>query len=66
MVWNPAGDHHHPTDVTYEAPDGSLNTIPADRLPFAIEGDVTVEGQGVVVRSGLCTSCGQRVMPSER
>jgi len=66
MTWNPAGDHHHPTDVTYVKPDGSQATISADRLPFVIEGDVTVEMMGVVVRSGVCTKCGQRVMPSTR
>jgi hypothetical protein len=47
-------------------PDGSQATISADRLPFVIEGDVTVETMGVVVRSGVCTKCGQRVMPSTR
>jgi hypothetical protein len=66
MTWNPAGDHHHPTDVTYVKPDGSKATISADRLPFVIKGDVTVETMGVVVRSGVCTKCGQRVMPSTR
>jgi hypothetical protein len=66
MTWNPAGDHHHQTDVTYVKPDGSQATISADRLPFVIEGDVTVETIGVVVRSGVCTTCGQRVMPSTR
>jgi hypothetical protein len=45
-------------------PDGSQATTSADRLPFAIEGDVTVETVGVVVRSGVCTKCGNRVMPS--
>jgi hypothetical protein len=65
MTWNPAGDHHHPTDVTYVKPDGSRATTYAGRLPFAIEGDVTVETIGVVVRSGVCTNCGQRVMPSK-
>ena len=45
MTWNQAVDHHHPTDVTYEKPDGSLETRSADRLPFAIEGDLTVEGK---------------------
>jgi hypothetical protein len=65
-TWNPAGDHHHPTDVTYVKPDGSQETTSADRLPFAIEGDVTVETMGVVVRSGVCTNCGPRVMPSKR
>jgi hypothetical protein len=66
MTWNPAGDHHHPTDVTYVKPDGSQATISADRLPFVIEGDVTVETMGAVVRSGVCTQCGQRVMSSTR
>jgi hypothetical protein len=45
-------------------PDGSQASTSADGLPFAIEGDVTVETVGVVVRSGVCTKCGQRVMPS--
>jgi hypothetical protein len=66
MTWNRAGDHHHPTDVTYEKADGSQETTFAERLPFAIEGDVKVEGKGVVVRSGVCTRCGQRVLPSKR
>jgi hypothetical protein len=66
MTWNPAGDHHHPTDVTYVKPDGSQATISADSLPFVIEGDVIVETMGVVVRSGVCTNCGRRVMPSTR
>jgi hypothetical protein len=65
MTWNPAGDHHHPTDVTYVKPDGAQATISADRLPFVIEGDVTVETIGVVVRSGVCTKCGQRVLPAQ-
>jgi len=65
MTWNPVGDHYHPTDVTYVKPDGSEETTPPDRLPFAIKGDVDVEGIGVVVRSGVCTRCGQRLMPAE-
>jgi hypothetical protein len=64
MTWIPAGDHHNPTDVSYEKADGSQETAFANRLPFAIEGDVKVEGKGVVVRSGVCTRCGQRVLPS--
>jgi phenylpyruvate tautomerase PptA (4-oxalocrotonate tautomerase family) len=66
MTWNPFGDHHHPTDVTYVKPDGSEETTAPDQLPFAIEGDVDVEGIGVVVRSGLCTRCGQRLMPGPK
>jgi hypothetical protein len=64
MTWNPVGDHYHPTDVIYVKPDGSEETIAPERLPFAIEGDVDVEGIGVVVRSGVCTRCGQRLMPA--
>jgi hypothetical protein len=64
MTWNPVGDHYHPTDVTYVKPDGSEETTAPDQLPFAIEGDVDVEGIGVVVRSGVCTRCGQRLMPA--
>ena len=63
MTWNPSTDHHHPTDVTYEKPDGTWETVSADRLPFSIEGDVSLEGQGVVVRAGVCTKCGQHVLP---
>jgi hypothetical protein len=66
MTWNPVGDHYHPTDVTYVKPDGSEETTAPDRLPFAIEGDLDVEGIGVVVRSGVCTRCGQRLMPAQR
>jgi hypothetical protein len=66
MTWNPAGDHYHPTDVTFETPDGSQETTSPDQLPFAIEGDVELETKGIVVRSGVCTRCGQRVMPSTR
>ena len=65
MTWNPVGDHYHPTDVTYVKPDGSEETTAPDLLPFAIEGDVDVEGIGVVVRSGVCTRCGQRLMPAK-
>jgi hypothetical protein len=61
MTWNSAGEHFHPVDVTFERPDGSVTTTSARDLPFAIEGDVTVETEGVVVRSSLCTSCGQSV-----
>jgi hypothetical protein len=64
MTWNPAGDHYHPTLVTFEKPDGTLETTFADQLPFT-RGDVEIEGQGVVVRSGVCTKCGQRVMPTK-
>jgi hypothetical protein len=63
MTWNPVGDHHHPTDVTYMKPDGSEATTSPDQLPFGIEGDVEVEGQGVVVHSGACVRCGQRLLP---
>jgi hypothetical protein len=66
MTWNPVGDHYHPTDVTYVKPDGSQDSTAPDQLPFAIKGDVDVDGIGVVVRSGVCTKCGQRVMPSKR
>jgi len=66
MTWSPAGDHYHPTDVTYEKPDGSQEMTSADQLHFVIEGDVEVESEGVVVRSRVCTRCGQRVMPSKR
>ena len=62
MIWNAADDHFHPAEVTYEKPDGSSETMPADQLPFAVEGDVTVEGEGVVVRAGRCTNCGQVVL----
>jgi len=65
MSWNAFRVHHHPTDVTYVKLDGSEETSAPDRLPFAIESDVDVEGIGVVVRSGVCTRCGQRLMPAK-
>jgi hypothetical protein len=63
MAWHQVGDHFHPALVTYVNPDGTRETTQADRVPFT-RNRVEVEGQGVVVRSGICTKCGQRVMPA--
>jgi len=61
--WNSVGDHYHPGEVTFEKPDRSLATTSAHELPFVIE-DVSVETKGMVVRSGICTTCGQNVWTS--
>ena len=65
MMWNPSGDHYHPGDVTYRGADGSEETTSADRLPFPVHGDVELETMGVLVREGMCTKCGLRVVTSE-
>jgi hypothetical protein len=63
MTWDQVDGHFHPAVVTYVGPDGSRRTTPADRVP-STRNHVEVETQGVVVRSGICTTCGQRVMPA--
>ena len=63
MTWDQVDDRFHPELVTYLTPDGTRETKQAARVPFTRD-YVEVETEGVVVRSGICTTCGQRVMPA--
>jgi hypothetical protein len=66
MKWDQvSGDHYHPVEVAFRTPDGSGQTTSANRLPFAVYGDVVSEPIGVLVRSGLCTKCGRKVITSK-
>ena len=66
MRWNGSGNHFHPSEVTFRKTDGSEETTSADRLPFAVNGDVASEPMGgVLVRDGRCTTCGRHVMTSD-
>jgi hypothetical protein len=61
MTLDQVGNHLYPALVTYVSPDGTRETTQANRVPFT-RNYVEVETEGVVVRSGMCTNCGQRVM----
>jgi len=66
MKWNGSANHSHPAEVTFRKPDGSEETTSADRLPFAVNGDVVSEPMGgVLIRDGRCTRCGRPVMTSD-
>jgi len=66
MKWDGSGTHFHPTEVTFRKPGGSEETTSANRLPFAVNGDVISEPMGgLLVHEGRCTTCGRHVMTSD-
>jgi hypothetical protein len=62
MRWDSAGDHLHPVEVTYRNADGPQETTSADHLPFPVPERVESEAMGGLVRDGICTTCGKRVI----